>query len=44
MNANSKVDVEAFIDQRGMTSMQWLLLALCFCVVAVDGMDVAIMG
>jgi AAHS family 4-hydroxybenzoate transporter-like MFS transporter len=38
------VDVKAFIDQRGLSSMQWLLLALCFLVVAVDGMDVAIMG
>jgi AAHS family 4-hydroxybenzoate transporter-like MFS transporter len=38
------VDVKAFIDQRGLTSMQWLLLVLCFFVVAVDGMDVAIMG
>ena len=38
------VDVKAFIDQRGMTAMQWLLLALCFLVVAADGMDVAIMG
>jgi AAHS family 4-hydroxybenzoate transporter-like MFS transporter len=38
------VDVKAFIDQRGLTSTQWLLLVLCFLVVAVDGMDVAIMG
>src|SRR6202000_2826394 len=37
-------DVKAFIDQRGLTSTQWLLLMLCFLVVAVDGMDVAIMG
>jgi MFS transporter, AAHS family, 4-hydroxybenzoate transporter len=38
------VDVKAFIDQRPMLPMQWLLLALCFLVVAADGMDVAIMG
>ncbi len=38
------LDVKAFIDQRGLTSIQWLLLVLCFLVVAVDGMDVAIMG
>jgi AAHS family 4-hydroxybenzoate transporter-like MFS transporter len=44
MNNQNRVDVKAFIDQRGMTSMQWLLLALCFLIVAVDGMDVAIMG
>ncbi len=39
-----KVDVKAFIDQRAMGSMQWLLLGLCFLIVALDGMDVAIMG
>ena len=44
MATGASVDVKAFIDQRKMTSMQWLLLALCFAVVAVDGMDVAIMG
>ena len=40
----SRVDVKAFIDERGMSPAQWLLLALCFLVVAADGMDVAIMG
>jgi AAHS family 4-hydroxybenzoate transporter-like MFS transporter len=44
MSITSRVDVKAFIDERKMTSMQWLLLALCFLVVAADGMDVAIMG
>ena len=39
-----KVDVKAFIDQRPMAAMQWLLLGLCFLIVALDGMDVAIMG
>lgn len=44
MSNNDRVDVKAFIDQRGMSPTQWLLLALCFFVVAADGMDVAIMG
>ena len=44
MGTDSRVDARAFIDGRGMTSVQWLLLGLCFLVVAVDGMDVAIMG
>lgn len=44
MGASNAVDVKAFIDQRKMSSVQWLLLALCFLVVAADGMDVAIMG
>jgi AAHS family 4-hydroxybenzoate transporter-like MFS transporter len=44
MTDNPRVDVKAFIDERPMGAMQWLLLALCFLVVAADGMDVAIMG
>jgi len=40
---NARVDVKAFIDERAMGPMQWLLLALCFLVVAADGMDDAIM-
>jgi AAHS family 4-hydroxybenzoate transporter-like MFS transporter len=38
----AKVDVKAFIDERAMGGRQWLLLALCFAIVALDGMDVAI--
>ncbi len=44
MNQPASVNVKAFIDQRGMSANQWVLLALCFFVVAFDGMDVAIMG
>src|SRR5262249_47684628 len=44
VSATNAVDVKAFIDQRKMSATQWLLLALCFLVVAADGMDVAIMG
>lgn len=38
------VDVKAFIDQRPVSRVQWLLLILCFLIVAADGIDVAIMG
>lgn len=38
------IDVRAFIDARGMSSRQWLLLVLCMLLVVADGMDVAIMG
>lgn len=38
------IDVKAFIDGRSISRYQWLLVALCFLVVAADGMDVAIMG
>lgn len=44
MHSPPHVDVKAFIDERPMTRIQWLLLGLCFLAVAADGMDVAIMG
>ena len=44
MTAAKTIDVKAFIDERPISFYQWLLVALCFLVVAADGMDVAIMG
>jgi AAHS family 4-hydroxybenzoate transporter-like MFS transporter len=44
MSDPTRVNVKAFIDQRSMSSRQSLLLVLCFLVVAIDGMDVAVMG
>ncbi|MEB0032204.1 MFS transporter [Undibacterium sp. RTI2.1] len=44
MNQVATLDVRQFINQRTMSSFQWLLVGLCFLIVAVDGMDVAIMG
>lgn len=41
---NPTLDIRGFINERPMSSRQWLLVALCFAIVAVDGMDVAIMG
>jgi len=43
-NLPRSVDVKSFIDQRHITSRQWLLVLLCFLIVAADGIDVAIMG
>jgi len=43
-HATPALDVKSFIDRRGITAMQWLLVVLCFLIVASDGMDVAIMG
>jgi MFS transporter, AAHS family, 4-hydroxybenzoate transporter len=40
----STVDVKAFIDERSISAYQWFLVAMCFVIVAADGMDVAIMG
>ena len=44
MFPSKTIDVKAFIDARPISRYQWLLVALCFLVVATDGMDVAIMG
>jgi AAHS family 4-hydroxybenzoate transporter-like MFS transporter len=38
------VDVQQFIDQQPFGRFQWLILAFCFLVVALDGFDTAIMG
>jgi AAHS family 4-hydroxybenzoate transporter-like MFS transporter len=44
MTISQTLDVRAYINDRKMTGYQWLLLGLCFFIVATDGMDVAIMG
>jgi AAHS family 4-hydroxybenzoate transporter-like MFS transporter len=44
MTTSQALDVRAYIDDRKMTGYQWLLLLLCFFIVATDGMDVAVMG
>jgi len=44
MNTALPLDVRAHINARNMSAYQWLLLILCFMIVATDGMDVAIMG
>ncbi|BEV14434.1 MFS transporter [Herbaspirillum sp. DW155] len=44
MNTAQSLDVRSYINGRKMSGYQWLLLILCFLIVATDGMDVAIMG
>lgn len=38
------LDVQQFLDQHRFSGYQWLILALCFFIVAVDGLDTAAMG
>lgn len=38
------LDIRGYINERRMSAFQWALVILCFLIVAVDGMDVAIMG
>lgn len=44
MTHMAAIDVRAHINNRSLAPYQWLLLALCFLIIATDGMDVAIMG
>ncbi len=44
MTAVQTLDIRAHINGRKMSGTQWLLLVLCFLIVATDGIDVAIMG
>jgi hypothetical protein len=44
MTADEPIDVQRFIDARGLSPVQVLLLVLCFLVVAVDGFDTTAIG
>lgn len=44
MTHNTALNVREFINGRALSANQWILALLCFLIVAVDGMDVAIMG
>jgi len=44
MDTVATLDIRSFINERRMSLRQWFLVALCLAIVAVDGMDVAIMG
>lgn len=42
--ANHIVDLQQWIDLRPVSSGQWIILALCFIVAVLDGLDAAILG
>ena len=42
--AASTLDVQSLIDSQRFSAYQWLILILCFLIVAVDGFDTAAMG
>jgi len=44
MKAAASIDIRSFINERPMAVNQWILVILCFLIVAADGIDVAIMG
>lgn len=44
MLAQSALDIQAFLDERRFSSYQWLVFALCFTIVLLDGFDTAAIG
>lgn len=44
MSAHTVVEIRSLINQRSMSSRQWILMVLCSVIVFADGMDVALMG
>jgi AAHS family 4-hydroxybenzoate transporter-like MFS transporter len=44
MQSGNPVDVRVFLDEHPFSSFQWLVFALCFVVVLLDGFDTAAIG
>jgi AAHS family 4-hydroxybenzoate transporter-like MFS transporter len=44
MNETKEVDVAEFINRRRISAYQWLILAICTFIVAVDGLDLVIIS
>lgn len=44
MQATHTIDVPSFINNQRFSAFQWLVLLLCFLVVAIDGFDTAAIG
>jgi len=44
MPANRRVDVQTFLNENQFSKYQWLIFALCFLIVLLDGFDTAAIG
>src|SRR5215470_11431806 len=44
MKPRSTIDVQAFLNESGFSPYQWLVFALCFVIVLLDGFDTAAIG
>ena len=44
MPISRSVDVQGFLNEHPFSPFQWLIFALCFCVVLMDGFDTAAIG
>ncbi|MDR2213788.1 MAG: MFS transporter [Pseudomonadales bacterium] len=38
------IDLQAFINERRLSRLQWLIIVLCFLILAIDGFDTAAIG
>jgi AAHS family 4-hydroxybenzoate transporter-like MFS transporter len=38
------IDIQTFLNEHPFSSFQWLIFALCFCIVLLDGFDTAAIG
>src|SRR3974377_1127414 len=44
MGLNRSVNVQAFLNEHRFTGFQWLIFAVCFVIVLLDGFDTAAIG
>src|SRR5713101_274273 len=44
MPAVRSIDVQTFLNEHPFSRFQWLIFALCFCIVLLDGFDTAAIG
>src|SRR5215470_15774103 len=44
VKSNQSVDVQAFLNQHRFSAYQWVIFALCFVIVLLDGFDTAAIG
>jgi len=44
MQNNRRIDVQEFLNAHRFSGFQWLIFALCFCIVLLDGFDTAAIG
>jgi AAHS family 4-hydroxybenzoate transporter-like MFS transporter len=44
MNRNASVNVQDFLNEQAFSTFQWLIFALCFFIVLLDGFDTAAIG
>jgi AAHS family 4-hydroxybenzoate transporter-like MFS transporter len=44
LEIKSNLDIQRFLDEQPLSAFQWLIIALCFCIVLLDGFDTAAIG